>query len=120
MLREIRVQIPSESVLYFADQGHVPYGQRTLEEVRAFSEEITRFLLDLGAKLIVVACNAASAAALHHLRQTFPDNILCWHGTGSQTGGRIHPHGRSRHPCDPGYLSGQRCTHLWWSALAAE
>jgi glutamate racemase len=72
VLREIRVQIPSESVLYFADQVHIPYGPRGLEEVRAYSEEITRFLLGLGAKLIVVACNAASAAALHHLRRTFP------------------------------------------------
>jgi glutamate racemase len=72
VLRQIRAQIPAESVLYFADQGHVPYGRRRLKEVRAFSEEITRFLLDLGAKLIVVACNAASAAALYHLRETFP------------------------------------------------
>jgi glutamate racemase len=72
VLREIRDQIPFEAVLYFADQGHVPYGERKVEEVRAFSEEITRFLLSLGAKLIVVACNTASAAALRHLRQTFP------------------------------------------------
>jgi glutamate racemase len=72
VLREIRVQLPSESVAYFADQMHVPYGQRKVKEVRAFSEEISRFLLHLGAKLIVVACNAASAAALQYLRQTFP------------------------------------------------
>ncbi len=72
VLREIRHLMPSESVLFFADQGHVPYGPRGLEEVRAFSEEITRFLLGRGAKLVVVACNTASAAALHHLRRTFP------------------------------------------------
>jgi glutamate racemase len=73
VLRAIRQELPAESVLYFADQGHVPYGSRSLGEVRAFSEEISRFLLDLDAKLIVVACNTASAAALHHLRRTFPD-----------------------------------------------
>jgi glutamate racemase len=73
VLKEIRFQMPTESVLYFADQGHVPYGPRGLDEVRMFSEQITRFLLGLGAKLIVVACNTASAAALHHLRQTFPE-----------------------------------------------
>ena len=73
VLRAIRQQLPQEAVLYLADQGHVPYGPRPLAEVRAFSEEITRFLLARGAKLIVVACNTASAAALHHLRQTFPD-----------------------------------------------
>jgi glutamate racemase len=72
VLREIRVQMPSESVLYFADQSHVPYGPRGLEEVRVFSVEITRFLLSLGTKLIVVACNTASAAALHTLRVVFP------------------------------------------------
>lgn len=72
ILREIRAQNPAESVIYFADQGHVPYGSRTLEEVRSFSLEITRFLLKLDAKIIVVACNTASAAALHELRITFP------------------------------------------------
>jgi glutamate racemase len=72
VLKEIRLQMPTESVLYFADQGHVPYGPRGVAEVRMFSEQITRFLLGLGAKLIVVACNAASAAALQYLRQTFP------------------------------------------------
>ena len=73
VLRAIRQQLPQKAVLYLADQRHVPYGPRPLAEVRAFSEEITRFLLTHGAKLIVVACNTASAAALHHLRQTFPD-----------------------------------------------
>ena len=72
VLRAIRVQLPNENLLYFADQGHVPYGPRSLEEVRQFSEAITNYLLEHGAKLIVVACNTASAAALHYLRQTFP------------------------------------------------
>lgn len=72
VLRAIRQQLPGEALLYLADQAHVPYGPRPLEEVRSFSEEIVRFLLSRGAKLIVVACNAASAAALHSLRQTFP------------------------------------------------
>lgn len=73
VLRAIRQELPNEFVLYFGDQAHVPYGPRPLEEVRWFSEAITRFLLDLGAKLIVVACNTASAAALQFLRQTYPD-----------------------------------------------
>jgi glutamate racemase len=73
VLREIRVHLPAESVIYLADQRHVPYGLRSRDEVRAFSQEITRFLLGKGAKLIVVACNTASAAALRHLRNTFPE-----------------------------------------------
>jgi glutamate racemase len=73
VLRAIRAELPGERYIYLADQGHVPYGARPLEEVRSFSEAITRYLLDRGAKLIVAACNTASAAALHHLRQIFPE-----------------------------------------------
>jgi glutamate racemase len=73
VLRAIRQQLPEEDVVFFGDQEHVPYGPRPLEQVRDFSEAITRFLLERGAKLIVVACNTASAAALHYLRQTFPN-----------------------------------------------
>ena len=73
VLRAIRELMPEEPAIYFGDQGHVPYGPRTLEQVRNFSEGITQFLLDLDVKLIVVACNTASAAALHYLREKFPD-----------------------------------------------
>jgi glutamate racemase len=72
VLRAIRQQLPDEEVIFVADQAHVPYGPRPMEQVRSFSEEITRFLLSQGCKIIVVACNAASAAALHSLRQSFP------------------------------------------------
>ena len=72
VLRALRQQLPHENLLYVADQAHVPYGHRPLAEVRQFSEAISRFLLDQQAKLIVVACNTASAAALTELRQTFP------------------------------------------------
>jgi len=73
VLRALRQQLPAEAVIFLADQAHVPYGLRSLEEVRSFSESITRFLLERGAKLIVIACNTASAAALQYLRQRFPD-----------------------------------------------
>jgi glutamate racemase len=72
VLRAIRTQMPDESTLYVADQGHVPYGPRSLAQVRDFSVGITEFLLERGVKLIVVACNSASAAALKHLRASFP------------------------------------------------
>ncbi len=73
VLRAIREQMPAESITYFGDQGHVPYGSRSMEQIQSFSEEVTRFLLEQGVKIIVVACNAASAAALKYLRQKFPD-----------------------------------------------
>lgn len=73
VLRALRRQFPGQPVVYFADQAHVPYGPRSLEQVRSFARGITRFLLGQGAGLIVVACNAASAAALLHLRELFED-----------------------------------------------
>jgi len=72
VLRHLRRRLPNEDILYFADQAHIPYGPRPAEEVRAFTAAIVRFLLRRDAKLIVVACNTASAVALDYLRQTFP------------------------------------------------
>ena len=72
VLREIRAQMPEESAIYFGDQGHIPYGPRPMEQIRNFSETITGFLLERDAKIIVVACNTASAAALKYLREKFP------------------------------------------------
>lgn len=72
VLRHLQDVLPSENILYLADQAHVPYGSRSLAEIRHFSEQITRFLLSQRAKIIVVACNTASAAALTVLRETFP------------------------------------------------
>jgi glutamate racemase len=71
ILREVRRQLPNEDVLYFADQANVPYGPRQADEIRRFARGITRFFLARGAKVVVVACNAASAASLYHLRETF-------------------------------------------------
>jgi len=73
VLRAIRHELPAETLLYLGDQAHVPYGSRPREQIREYAFGITRFLLTLGAKLIVVACNTASAVALHDLRQAFPE-----------------------------------------------
>ena len=73
VLRAIHSQLPLETTLYFADQAKVPYGERPLEEVRTLAEGVTRMMMDEGAKLIVIACNTASAAALKHLRALYPE-----------------------------------------------
>lgn len=70
--RELRRQAPSCPLIYLADQSHAPYGPRPLTEIRDFAGGIARFLLAQGAQIIVVACNTASAAALHWLRRAFP------------------------------------------------
>jgi glutamate racemase len=72
IVREVRRLLPQEDLWFVGDQGHVPYGPRSLDEVRAFSRSITQFLLSQGACLVVVACNTASAAALQSLRHEFP------------------------------------------------
>ncbi|NND01420.1 MAG: glutamate racemase [Acidimicrobiia bacterium] len=73
ILREIHAELPNEDVLYVADQLWAPYGSRGLDEVRRRSVAVAAELIGRGAKLIVVACNSASAAALHHLRDVFQD-----------------------------------------------
>jgi glutamate racemase len=72
VLRHIHALLPRENLLYFADQAHVPYGPRSAQEICQFSRAITQFLIEQQAKMIVVACNTASAAALSYLRQQFP------------------------------------------------
>ena len=74
VLQAIRTLIPAQPLIYFADQAHVPYGSRTLEEVcRNFPKMSADFLISQGARVIVVACNTASAAALHSLRAKYPE-----------------------------------------------
>jgi len=72
VLREVSRLLPSEDLLYIADQVHVPYGNRSREEVFGFSQEIVRFLINKGSKLIIIACNTASAVALEDLRMLHP------------------------------------------------
>lgn len=76
ILKNLRESLPSFSYVFIGDQDHVPYGDRNLEEIRQFSEEITRFLISKGCKIIVIACNTASAASLIYLREKFPETIF--------------------------------------------
>ena len=70
--RQVVHALPSEPLLYVADQAHVPYGQRSAAEIQANSQAIADYLVAEGCKAIVVACNTASAVALEPLRQRFP------------------------------------------------
>ncbi len=73
VLREIQTLLPDETLLYVADSGHVPYGEKTAEFIRQRSTVITDFLLEQGAKALVVACNTATAAAIVELRAQYPE-----------------------------------------------
>lgn len=69
--REVARQFPQESLVYVADSGHCPYGPRTQADVTQLSHQIVRFLRDKGCKLIVVACNTATTAAIQTLREVY-------------------------------------------------
>lgn len=70
--RQLAHQLPAESLLYLADQAHVPYGDRSVSEIREFCLAVGEALVGQGCKAIVVACNTASAVALQALRQRWP------------------------------------------------
>ena len=55
--------LPDEQIIYFGDTAHLPYGDKSPETVREYSVRITDFLLEKGCKIILIACNTASAAA---------------------------------------------------------
>jgi glutamate racemase len=69
--RAVLDQLPHEPVLYLADTARQPYGPRPIAEVRAFALECLDQLVDHGVKLLVVACNSASAAVLHDARERY-------------------------------------------------
>lgn len=71
--REIVKLLPQERYLYFADNAHCPYGEKTAEYIQNRGRAITEILLGMGADIIVVACNTATAAAIATLREEYPD-----------------------------------------------
>ena len=70
--REIVKLLPEERYIYFADNAHCPYGEKTAEYIRERGRAITEILLGMGADIIVVACNTATAAAISTLRAEYP------------------------------------------------
>lgn len=76
VFKEIRKLLPEERYIYFSDNAHCPYGEKSREYIIERSREITRFLLDKGCDIIVVACNTATAAAIAVLREEFPVRFI--------------------------------------------
>ena len=72
VLHEIRTLLPHESLLYVADSGHVPYGEKSPEFIRERCRLIAAFLLERGAKALVLACNTATVAGVAELRELYP------------------------------------------------
>ena len=76
VFREIRKALPEQSYVYYSDNAHCPYGEKTREYIIERALTITRFLLEKGCEIIVVACNTATAAAIATLRDEFPVKFI--------------------------------------------
>ena len=72
----IKQILPGESLVYFGDTAHLPYGDKSAEAITYYSRKITEFLLDQDAKMVLVACNSASASAYQALIDEFGDRVF--------------------------------------------
>ncbi len=72
----IKQILPGESLIYFGDTAHLPYGDKSAESIRNYSQRITEFLLEHDSKVIVIACNSASASAFESLKEKFSDKTI--------------------------------------------
>lgn len=76
VVRELRRQLPRESILYFGDLAHLPYGTKSSSQIRRFSLASTEFLFRKGVKALVIACNSSSSAAFPLLKKRFPIPVV--------------------------------------------
>ncbi len=72
----IKQLLPHEDIIYFGDTAHLPYGDKSAEAIRSYSRRITEFLLELDSKVILIACNSASASAFESLKDEFGEKTL--------------------------------------------
>ncbi|MFZ5595650.1 MAG: glutamate racemase [Bacillota bacterium] len=76
VLTEIRKMLPAEDIIYYADSANCPYGHKSPDEIISRSSIICDFLLSLGSKILIVACNTASVAGLDTYRQKYQTPII--------------------------------------------
>ena len=110
--REIVRLLPGEDTLYLADQAHVPYGARSTEEVAALAHASVAWLIDQGAKLIVIACNTATAAALTSLRERWPAIPIIGMEPAVKPASQMTQTGHVAVLATPGTLQAARFSHL--------
>lgn len=72
----IKQMLPNESLIYFGDTAHLPYGDKSAESIKTYSRRITEFLLEHKAKVVLVACNSASASAFDTLKNEFGEQTI--------------------------------------------
>ena len=76
VVSQVRKALPDADIIYFADNAHVPYGERSADEVKSFAIAITDFLIEKGADAVVMACNMSSAIALETTINLYPDTPI--------------------------------------------
>jgi glutamate racemase len=72
----IKQILPGESIVYFGDTAHLPYGDKSAESISYYSHRITEFLLEHDSKVVLVACNSASASAFDSLKKEFREKTI--------------------------------------------
>ncbi|MDP5274480.1 glutamate racemase [Chengkuizengella axinellae] len=81
VVKEVKRQLPNEKIIYFGDTARTPYGPRTSEEVRSFALQIVSYLIKFNPKMMIIACNTATAVALDDIKAILPIPVV----------GVIHP-----------------------------
>lgn len=76
VLHQAMLTLPEEDYLYYADVDHVPFGEKTREQIVSYTDEALRFMIGRGVKAVVVACNTATCSAIGYLRGKYPLPIL--------------------------------------------
>ena len=72
----IKQILPAENIVYFGDTAHLPYGDKSAEAIKSYSKKITEFLLEHNSKVVLIACNTASASAFEYLKKEFEDKTI--------------------------------------------
>jgi glutamate racemase len=111
VLRELRRQLPGERLVYLADLAHFPYGPRYQDEVRGFAHRIIEFLSSLDVKLVVIACNTATAAALQSAREVFDVPVVGVIAPGAQAAVQHTRNGRVAVISTEGTFASQQYLH---------
>lgn len=114
VLRALRRRLPAESLHYLADLAHFPYGPRYQSEVRTFALRIVEHLLTEDVKLVVIACNTATAAALHAARERFDVPIVGVISPGAQAAVEATRNGRVAVIATAGTHASQQYLHAMW------
>jgi len=111
VLRELRRQLPGERLIYLADLAHFPYGPRYQEEVRGFAHRIIEHFATHDVKLVVIACNTASAAALNTARERYDVPIVGVIAPGAQAAVQQTRNGRVAVISTEGTFASQQYLH---------